>query len=154
MATHSSIYLHVIFGTKGRVPLIADSWQRDLFAYIGGTVKEHSAHLISAGGIEDHVHLLLKTHPKHSVSSTVQLLKQNSSRWNNKQELVQCKFQWQRGFGVFSVSKSLTPNVSSYLKRQRKHHSTQSFDDEYLETLRKHEIEFDERFVFEQEIYG
>lgn len=103
MSTHYGILLHVVFSTKYRKPLIADSWRDDLFAYIGGIVKEHMATLLKAGGIEDHVHLLLRIHPEYAISKTVQILKTNSSKWINDTEKTSIPFQWQRGYGASSV---------------------------------------------------
>ena len=151
MSTHHGILLHIVFSTKYRKPVLADQWRDDLFAYIGGTVKDHKASLLKAGGIEDHVHLLLRIHPEFAISKTLQLLKANSSRWINENRKTPKPFQWQRGYGAFSVSQSMSESVKQYLERQREHHARQSFQEEYLEMLRKHEIEFDLRYVFEQE---
>ena len=143
MSTHHGILLHVVFSTKYRRPVLADSWRDDLFGYIGGTVKEHKASLLKAGGIEDHVHLLLRIHPEFAISKTVQLLKANSSKWINVNLKPKLPFQWQRGYGAFSVSQSMAETVKNYIARQRKHHARRTFQDEYLEILRKHEVEFD-----------
>ena len=152
MSTHHGILLHVVFSTKLRKPVLNDSWRDDLFAYIGGTVKDHKASLLKAGGIEDHVHLLLRIHPEFAISKTVQLLKANSSKWINDNRKTSSLFQWQRGYGAFSVSQSMADTVRNYIAGQRKHHARRTYQDEYLEILRKHEIEFDLRYVFEQEI--
>jgi REP element-mobilizing transposase RayT len=151
-STHHGLLIHVIFGTKLRYPLIRDAWQDDLFAYMGGTAKEHKATLLASGGVEDHVHLLLKIHPSFAVADTIKLIKSNSSRWINQERKVNCRFEWQRGYGAFSVSQSLSDKVKEYLANQRVHHQRQSFRDEYLETLRRHAIDFDERFVFDEEV--
>ena len=151
-STHHGILIHIIFSTKNRLPMIDESWQDELFAYIGGTVHDHKASILCSGGIEDHVHLLAKIHPSFSISETVQLLKSNSSRWVNQQGKTESRFEWQRGYGAFSVSQSQAPRVKSYIQSQREHHRRQSFRDEYLEMLKRHEIEFDERYVFDEEI--
>jgi putative transposase len=93
-STHHGILIHIIFSTKLRAPVIANAWQDDLFAYIGGTAKDHKATLIAAGGIEDHVHLLAKIHPSFAISNTVKLIKDNSSRWINEQRKAKAKFEW------------------------------------------------------------
>ena len=142
----------MVFSTKLRKPVLNDSWRDDLFAYIGGTVKDHKASLLKAGGIEDHVHLLLRIHPEFAISKAVQLLKANSSKWINDNRKTSSPFQWQRGYGAFSVSQSMAHTVRNYIAGQRKHHARRTYQDEYLEILRKHEIEFDLRYVFEQEI--
>ena len=142
----------MVFSTKLRKPVLNDSWRDDLFAYIGGTVKDHKASLLKAGGIEDHVHLLLRIHPEFAISKAVQLLKANSSKWINDNRKTSSPFQWQRGYGAFSVSQSMADTVRNYIAGQRKHHARRTYQDEYLEILRKHEIEFVLRYVFEQEI--
>jgi REP element-mobilizing transposase RayT len=115
-------------------------------------MKDHKAVLLKSGGIEDHVHLLIKFHPTFAISSTIQLLKANSSKWINECGITQRKFQWQSGYGAFSVSQSMAETVKQYLARQREHHRKMTFHDEYLSILQKHRIEFDPKFVFEQEI--
>jgi len=154
MSTHHGILIHVVFSTKYRKPILADDWRDSLFAYIGGTIKEHKATLLKAGGVLDHVHLLLRTHPNFAISSTIQLLKGNSSRWINENKRTTQLFQWQRGYGAFSVSSSMVDSVIRYIAHQREHHQQRSFQDEYLEFLNRHGIKFDKRFVFEQELHG
>ena len=151
-ATHHGVLVHIVFSTKVRYLLLADDWRDELFAYIGGTARDHKATILKSGGIEDHIHLLAKIHPFFAISDTVKLLKANSSRWINEQRKVDAKFQWQRGYGVFSVSQSMANTVKRYIANQRQHHKNQSFRDEYLKLLRRHEIDFDERYVFDEEV--
>ena len=106
MSSHHGLLIHVIFSTKYRKPIIKEDWRDDLFAYIGGTLKDQKCVLLKSGGIEDHLHLLLKIHPQFSISSTIQMMKANSSRWINKNQKTKFKFQWQSGYGAFSVSQS------------------------------------------------
>lgn len=153
-STHHGILLHIIYSTKNRFKLITDDWRDELHSYIGGVVKEHKASLLEAGGIEDHIHLLVRSHPSYAVADTVRLIKANSSRWINEQRKINAKFEWQKGYGVFSVSQSMRETLSHYIQTQRQHHEKQSYEDEYFATLKKHEIEFDERYVFDQEITG
>ncbi|MCA9195787.1 MAG: IS200/IS605 family transposase [Planctomycetales bacterium] len=145
MSTHHGILLHVVFSTKWRKPLISETWQDDLFAYIAAAAREHQAISLCAGGTQDHIHLLLKTHPKFAIASTIQLIKANSSRWINQERKTNGKFSWQRGYGAFSVSESMVDTVKSYIANQREHHRLRSFREEYLAILRRHKIEFDER---------
>jgi REP element-mobilizing transposase RayT len=154
MSTHHGILVHLIFSTKYRVAVLEDSWRDELFSYIGGTVKDHKAVLLKAGGIEDHIHLLMKFHPQFAISSTLQLLKANSSRWINEHQKTPSRFQWQRGYGAFSVSQSMVSTVKKYIANQREHHRAQDFEQEYLQLLRIHKIQFDERYVFEEELMG
>lgn len=150
--THHGLLIHVIFSTKNRSPVIDESWQDELFAYVGGIAKEHKAIVLASGGTDDHIHLLVKIHPSFAISDTVRHLKANSSRWINKQQKVNCRFEWQRGYGAFSVSQSNSEAVKAYIRGQREHHQARPFRDEYLEFLVRHRIEFDERYVFDEEV--
>ena len=123
-----------------------------MYATMGGIAKEHKASLLRSGGVEDHVHLFLKTHPSFAISDTIKLIKGNASRWINQSGKVTARFEWQRGYGVFSVSESMSEKVKRYIENQETHHAGRSFEDEYFEILRKHKIEFDERYVFDDEI--
>jgi REP element-mobilizing transposase RayT len=154
MSSHHGILVHVIFSTKYRKPVLSDEWRDDLFAYIGGTIKDHKATLLQSGGIEDHVHLLVRFHPQFAISSTIQLLKASSSKWINENSKTTKKFQWQTGYGAFSVSQSMADCVKNYIASQRAHHCKFTFHDEYLAILKRHQIEFDPKYVFEQEIIG
>jgi len=151
MSTHHGILLHIVFSTKYRKPLLQDDWRDDLFAYIGGIVKDHKSVLLKSGGIEDHVHLLIRIHPEFAISKTVQLLKTNSSKWISEQNKAK-QFQWQRGYGAFSVSQSMAEKVKTYIANQREHHTKKTFEGEYLAMLKNHGIDYDPRFVFDQEI--
>jgi putative transposase len=152
MSTHHGILIHAVFSTKHRFRCLAESWREELFSYMGGTAKEHDAILLSAGGIEDHIHLLLKIHPKFAISATIQMIKANSSRWINETGRIAGKFSWQRGYGAFSVSESMSDRVKNYIGNQREHHRNKTFEEEYLAFLRRHHVSFDPRFVFDDEI--
>ena len=102
--SYHGILIYVVFSTKYRRPLLNESWRDELFAFLGSTVKDHKSQLLVAGGIEDHIHLLLKIHPSFAISKTIQLLKSNSSRWIKENQRVNCKFEWQSGYGAFSFA--------------------------------------------------
>ena len=153
-STHSNLLVHVIFSTKNRLKLIADVWRPELFAYMGGAVHEHKASLLEAGGIEDHVHLVVQIHPSFAIADTVRLIKANSSRWVNEEGKVEGRFEWQKGYGVFSVSQSGRDALSQYIRTQREHHTKQTFEDEYLRTLELHGVEYNPEYVFDEEITG
>ena len=151
-STHHGILIHVVYSTKQRIKLLHKDWRDELHAIMGGIAKEHKSVLLRSGGVEDHVHLLLKTHPSFAISDTVKLIKGNSSRWINKNGKISARFEWQRGYGVFSVRESISDIVKRYIGNQETHHQRQSFEDEYFEILRKHKIQFDEQYVFDDEI--
>lgn len=98
------------------------------------------------------MHLLLKIHPSYAISDTIKRIKSNASNWINNERKIDGKFLWQRGYGAFSVSQSMSETVKRYIDCQVEHHRRQSFRDEYFQLLRRHQIEFDERFVFDDEI--
>ena len=152
MPSYHQVLIHVVFSTQYRRSVLTANYRDDLFGYIGGTVKEHQASLLKAGGVEDHVHLLIGTHPRFAIASTIQLLKTNSSKWINDKKKTGRKFHWQSGYGAFSVSKSMVPQVKRYIANQQEHHRKTTFMDEYLKMLRLHGIDFDLKYVFDKEI--
>jgi REP element-mobilizing transposase RayT len=136
-----------VFSTKNREPLIDDAWRPDLHAYIGGIVRNRKGDLLAAGGIPDHVHLLVRIPADWAVSDFVRDIKAVSSGWRH--DLGDTDFRWQNGYGAFTVSVSMIETVTGYINRQPEHHRTQTFRDEYVELLRKHEIEYDERYMWD-----
>ncbi|TWU43082.1 Transposase IS200 like protein [Novipirellula aureliae] len=152
MSSHHGILVHGVFSTKYRKSLLHNDWRDDLCGYIGGTIKDHKAVLLKSGGIEDHVHLFIRFHPTFAIASAIQLLKANSSKWVNDNRKTKQKFLWQSGYGAFSVSQSKADAVKQYIANQREHHRKMTFHDEYLAMLQKHGIDFDPKYVFEQEI--
>ncbi len=151
--TYTNLLFHIVYSTKYRKPLIRPSWQDELYGYTGGILRAEKAVLLVAGGIENHVHLLAKLPPTIAVSGMLRLIKANTSKWANQRSDVRY-FEWQAGYAAFSVSESKAPSVREYIGSQQEHHRIQSFRDEYLALLRRHNIEFDERYVFEEEHIG
>jgi len=146
--THSfrSHYFHLIWSTRNRVPLITKENQSSLYAYMGGVIKNYDGKLMEAGGTFDHVHLLVGLSLPDKFSDLVRDVKTNSSLWLKKNSTQQY-FAWQEGYGSFSVSYSSLEKVKHYIKNQKEHHKTKSFDEEYLQLLKKHKIPYDTRFV-------
>ena len=151
MSTYTNLLFHIIYSTKYRKPLIQSAWQDELYAYIGGIIREEKGTLLKIGGIVDHVHLLAKLSPTIAISDMLRLIKSNSSKWVNERPEVQAKFEWQSGYSAFSVSESQAPVVGNDITNQAEHHRSKSFKEEFLEILAKHNIEVDMRYVFEQE---
>ncbi len=150
--SHHGILVHVIFSTQYRARLLSENWREDLFAIIGIKVNEHKGVLLQAGGIEDHVHLLLKIHPSFAIADTIRHLKANSSQWINETNRMTGKFHWQTGYGAFSVSQSMVDVVKEYIATQVEHHRQRTFKEEYLDFLERHNVVYNPAFVFEQEI--
>jgi REP element-mobilizing transposase RayT len=146
--TYSKLIYHIIFSTKLREPLISASLCGDLYAYIGGILRALKSMLVEIGGMPDHVHLVIRVRPDLSVSEIVRLVKANSSKWVNERRDSTGRFGWQEGYGAFSVSLSQLPGVCEYMKRQAEHHRTRTFQQEYVEFLRRHEIGFDEAYLW------
>jgi REP element-mobilizing transposase RayT len=146
--TFSQIYFHVVFSTKNRVDLIRPEIEGRVWAYIGGIARKHKMTALQVGGIDNHIHALVSAPTTLSVSQVAKYLKGDSSYWIHGEFPKLRLFAWQDGYGAFSVSRSLIPNVVDYIKRQRKHHKTQTFEQEFIELLNLHEIEFDEPYLF------
>jgi putative transposase len=139
--TFSANHYHIVFSTKERRGLITDPprmWQ-----YLAGIVKRIGCIPLKVGGVHDHVHLLIAIPPNISVASAVSKLKANSSKWMGS------RFAWQRGYSSFTVSASQISAVREYIKTQPEHHKRRDFREELLQLLRKHGVEFDERYVFD-----
>lgn len=143
-----SLHCHIVFSTKNRKPFISPSWQARLYEYIGGILRGESHALMAAGGVSDHVHLLVSMSRTSSVADVVRVVKSNTSSWVHN-TLGETAFQWQNGYGAFAVSYSNLERVKTYLANQHEHHQTRSFQEEYLELLSKHDIQWDERYVWD-----
>ena len=144
----ASLHCHIVFSTKHRQSLIRPEFQLRLYDYIGGILRNHSSALIAAGGMPDHVHLLLSLSRTLSIADVVRVVKSNSSAWIHD-ELQLPDFQWQTGYGAFAVSYSNIDAVKAYFANQESHHRAQSFQDEFRELLRRHDLEWDERYVLD-----
>jgi REP element-mobilizing transposase RayT len=152
MSTFTNLLFHVVYSTKYRTPTINENWQDELYAYIGGIIREEKGILLKIGGVADHCHRLAKFSPTIAVSDMLRLIKTNSSKWINDRSDVNKQFQWQPGYAAFSVSESQSSIVSRYIENQREHHRIKSFEEEFLEMLDRHGFEYDLRYVFEREI--
>ena len=145
--TFSNLVYHIVFSTKNRLPLIGRAERDPLYQYIGGIVRTERGALLEIGGMPDHVHLLVRFKPDFPVPAAVRTIKANSSRWWNARHGHNGRFEWQTGYGVFSVSESQVPRVQRYIQTQEEHHARVSFRDELVELLNRHGIAFDERYL-------
>ena len=145
--TSGNILLHLIFSTHQRRPLIKPDFRSELFAYMGGIIRElHGAALI-INGTADHVHMLVRARPAHAAAEIARVVKTNSSRWIH--EKWSTDFAWQTGYGVFSVSESNLLAVSKYIATQEEHHKKHSFQDEFLVFLKKNGVAYDEKYLWD-----
>jgi putative transposase len=146
--TYTQIHMQFVFAVKYRQALISPEWELDLYKYISGIVTNQNHKFICVNGIEDHLHLFVGYRTHQSIQDFMKAVKQSSSLWINEMKLSKRKFEWQRGYGGFSYSKSHVERVYNYIKNQKAHHQKQSFLDEYKDYLIKHEIEYDEKYIF------
>ncbi len=149
MTTHQQLIYHVVFSTKKRQKWLTDGFRENVFAYLAGTAKELSGFAIKVGGFYDHVHLLVRIPAKIAVAEFTGQLKANTSKHINETSGIIRKFGWQDGYGAFTVSASAIERVVDYIENQMTHHSNHTFEQEYLSLLEKHEIEYDQKYVFD-----
>ena len=140
--TYASNFIHCVFSTKDRLPLIPADRTAELHAYLGGIARGEGFSLIAAGGMANHIHLLFVLPASYPLAHAVQKLKGSSSRWMGHD------FSWQEGYGAFSVSPSQVPVVKRYIRNQEEHHGKRNFEEEFVVLLRNCGIEYDERYVF------
>jgi putative transposase len=145
--TSGNILLHFIFSTRGRRPLIKPEFRDDLFAYLGGIVREMNATALIVNGAVDHVHLLIRARPAHSAAEIARVVKTNSSRWAREKHST--NFAWQTGYGVFSVSESNVGAVRTYIAGQQEHHRKRSFQEELVAFLKKNNVAYDVRHIWD-----
>ena len=139
--------MHCTFSTKERNPWISSELESRLWPYIGGIARENRMKALAIGGVADHLHGLLSLPAMMSFAKAVQLIKGGSSKWIHE-ELGIKKFAWQDGYGAFSVSQSQVKKTIAYINNQKEHHQKRSFNEEFLELLDKHGVEYDPRYIF------
>ena len=149
--TYTQLYFHIVFAVKFRKNQIAEKWKNDLYKYITGIIANKNQKLMYINGMPNHIHLLISTKPDCNLSDLIRDVKSSSSKWINDNQYVSGRFQWQLGFGAFTVSQSGVDQVINYIKYQEKHHLQKTFQDEYIDLLKKHEIEFKSEYIFSEE---
>jgi putative transposase len=145
-STHHALSYHLIFGTKDRMPYIAEPWRSRLHEYLGGCIKGLGGVPTEIGGVADHVHLLVSLRPTHQLSEVMRDVKRKTSAWIH-QEMGERRFGWQDGYGAFTVSLSNVRRVREYIQKQEEHHRARTFREEYLSFLKRHLIEFKDEYV-------
>jgi putative transposase len=143
--THAANFVHCVFSTKNRCDLIPDEWQERLYAYSIGIADNLGFKILAAGGTSNHLHLLIALPTSLTLAEVVQKLKSNSSRWLAENGI---KFEWQKGYGAFSVSPSLLTMVQAYIRNQAEHHRNRSFEEEFRALLDKSGIVYDAERLF------
>lgn len=149
MSTFSQIYIQVVFAVKNRDALIATSWEERLYQYITGIVQNKGQKMLAINGMPDHIHFFIGMKPSCCLSDLVREVKKASNEMINENKLSKFKFNWQEGYGAFSYSHSHIDNVAKYIMNQKEHHKKISFKEEYIDFLKKFEIEYDEKYLFD-----
>lgn len=147
--TFSQIYIQYVFAVKGRRNLLQKPWRDEVFKYISGIIKGKNQKPIIVNGISDHVHVFIGLKPSMNISDLVRDIKNNSSNFINDHKWIEGKFSWQEGYGAFSYAHSQIENVYKYIANQEIHHQKITFKEEYIELLRKMDIEFNEKYLFD-----
>ena len=153
MGSFTRLTYHVVFATKHRKRTITEDLQERFYEYIGGTVRAKKSHVIEIGGVADHVHILAGMSPSVALSDVIRDVKASSSKWMREEMHVDL-FEWQKGYGAFSVSDDRVEAIRQYIRNQKEHHRTKTFQEEYIEFLERHGIEFRLEYKFEDEQGG
>ena len=149
--TYTQLHIQFVFAVKFRTGLIQPRWKEAVHKYITGIIEANNHKLLQINSMPDHIHIFTGLHPQQSISSLIQNVKTESSKWI-KQEKFSPNFAWQDGYGAFSYSRSQVPDVIRYIQNQEAHHKKQTFLDEYRKMLRVFEIEYDEQYIFKEPI--
>lgn len=143
--SYTNLNYHIVFSIKNHKLFLDDAETVRLFKYLGGIVHNMKATLLSVGGTTDHIHLAVRLHPEISMTEFVRTIKTNSSKWVH--ETFSREFAWQEGYSAFSVSQSIIGKVIEYIRGQKEHHRKLTFKEELQSFLKKHNIEYDERYM-------
>ena len=146
--TYTQIYVQTVFAVSERQCLISRLFKEDLCKYITGIVRNENQQLIAINGMPDHMHILIGLRPDMAISNLVKEIKSASSNFINSKRWVNGRFSWQEGFGAFSYGHSQLTGIINYVRDQERHHARRTFREEYLQFLKKYEIDHNERFIF------
>jgi len=146
--TYINILIHTVFSTKNRESWLSSSLRERLYPYMCGIARENGLKVLCIGGTDNHIHILLLLDSTTSIAKAIQLIKGGSSKWIHETFPELRLFSWQEGYGAFSIGISNVDETKKYIENQEKHHSKESFRDEYLKFLRKNNIDFDEKYLW------
>lgn len=147
--TFSQIYIQIVFSVNGRGNLLQKEWRSELYKYIAGIITNKEQKSIIVNGMPDHVHVFVGLKPSMAISDLVRDIKNNSSNFVNDRKFVRGRFSWQEGYGAFSYAHSQVETVFNYILKQEEHHRRKTFKEEYLEFLKKFNVEFNEKYLFD-----
>lgn len=154
--TYTQSYFHLVFAVKRRDALIKKEWKDELEMYITGIVQNQQHKLLAIGAMPDHMHILIGYNVNHLIPDLVEEIKTSSNSWIKSKRLSKYKFEWQKGYGAFTHSRSQIDTVIKYILTQEEHHIKKLFKEEYLEILEKNNVEYNQEYLFEffNDIYG
>lgn len=147
--TFTQLYVHNVFAVDFRQSLIKETWEEDLYKYITDVVQGLKQKMIAINGVPDHIHFLIGIKPTCCISDLMREIKKCSTEFVKENKLAGFRFNWQEGFGSFSVSRTDPDRVIQYILNQKEHHKKVSFKDEYLKLLKDNEVEFNEKYLYE-----
>ena len=147
--TYTQLDIQLVFAVKGRESLIQKQWKEELYRYITGIVQNHKHKMLRINGMPDHVHIFIGYNPNQLIPKLVQEIKTSSNEFIKKKGFSRFKFNWQQGYGAFSYSRSHRDSVIKYIENQEEHHRKKSFQEEYMEFLKKFEIEYNDQYLFD-----
>jgi REP element-mobilizing transposase RayT len=148
--TYHQIYLQIVFAVKYRRAVLDKAWKGQVFGVMGNLINETNCKTIIVNGVEDHVHCFVGLRPAVSVSELMKKVKAKSSKYINDHKLTSDRLEWQEGYGVFSYHQSLVDTVFKYIQNQERHHTVQTFAEEYLDLLKEFNVEYDEQYIFHE----
>ena len=147
--TYHQLYIQIIFAVKYRKAVLNKDWRSEVFATAAKFINDTGCQSLIVNGVEDHVHCFISLKPSVSISELMKAVKAKSSKFINDSGFLSHRFEWQEGYGAFSYSQSQIQNVYRYIENQEEHHKKRTFKEEYLDLLDKFEVEYDERYLFE-----
>ena len=148
--SYTQIHIQFVFAVKYRAALIGNDWKERLHQYITGIFQQNKHKMLQINSMPDHIHIFIGMRPHQSISSLIQNVKTESSKWIKANKLCAHPFAWQEGYGAFSYSKSQVPDVIRYIQNQEKHHQKETFLDEYRKILTLFGLEWDEQYIFKE----
>ena len=147
--TYTQFYAHLVFAVKNRNALIEKHWKNELEMYITGITQNHKHKILAISAMSDHIHIFIGYNVNHLIPDLVEEIKTSSNAWIKSKKLSKFRFEWQKGYGAFSHSQSQIDTVVKYILNQENHHKKASFKNEYLEILRKNDIQFNDEYLFD-----
>ncbi len=148
-STFTNLKYHLVFSTKHRKDIIQEQFRESVYSYLGGIIRSEKGKMITTGGTNNHVHILARFPQSATVSNMLQQIKGSSSKWVNEENFLPFRFRWQSGYGAFTVSESMVDIVSRYIENQDAHHQKMTFKEEFIMLLKKHGIEYDEKYLWD-----